>query len=134
MLVGGVHVVDPNPLGILAHRATRTAGWRTAYRVRVPSPPWFRHDAHLAHDVPGHPERPERIRALEAEMSARGWFGCERIEAPAAGRELIEAVHAEASVTALEEMCARGGARIDADTIALPGTWEAAVRLSLIHI
>ena len=94
----------------------------------MPSAPWFRHDAHLAHDVPGHPERPERIRALEAEMAARDWFGCERIEAPAAGLELIGAVHAESYVTALEEMCARGGARIDADTTALPGTWEAAVR------
>ena len=29
----------------------------------------------MAHDVPGHPERPERIRALEAEMSAHDFFG-----------------------------------------------------------
>jgi acetoin utilization deacetylase AcuC-like enzyme len=94
----------------------------------VPSAPWFRHDAHLAHDVPGHPERPERIRALEAAMSARAWFGCEPSEAPAAGRELVEAVHAAPYVAALEEICARGGARIDADTIALAGTWEAALR------
>ena len=94
----------------------------------MPSAPWFRHDAHLAHDVPGHPERPERIRALEAEMSARDWFGCERIEAPAAAVELVEAVHAEEYVRALREMCSRGGARIDADTIALAGTWEAALR------
>jgi acetoin utilization deacetylase AcuC-like enzyme len=94
----------------------------------VPSSPWFRHDAHLAHDVPGHPERPARIRALEAEMSAHDWFGCERVEAPRAELELIDAVHAEPYVTALQEMCARGGARIDADTVALEGTWEAALR------
>ncbi len=94
----------------------------------MPSTFWFRHDAHLAHDVPGHPERPARIRALEAEMSANDWFGCERVEAPRAELELIDAVHTEPYVTALHEMCARGGARIDADTIALEGTWEAALR------
>jgi acetoin utilization deacetylase AcuC-like enzyme len=94
----------------------------------VPSAPWFRHDAHLAHDVPGHPERPARIRALEAEMEAHDWFGCTRVEAPVAADELILAVHPEPHLTALEEMCARGGARIDADTIALPGTYEAAMR------
>jgi len=96
----------------------------------VPStrPPWLHHDAHLAHDVPGHPERPARIRALEAEMAAHDWFGCERAEAPRADLPLIEAVHAEPLVTALQEMCARGGGRIDADTVALPGTYEAALR------
>ena len=93
----------------------------------MPSP-WLRHDAHLAHDVPGHPERPERIRALEAEMAASGWFGCDVREAPAAELGLVEAVHSEPHITALQEMTARGGARIDADTVALPGTWEAAVR------
>ena len=61
-------------------------------------------------------------------MAAHDWFGCERVEAPAAELDLIEAVHAEPYVTGLQEMCARGGARIDADTIALPGTWEAALR------
>ena len=39
---------------------------------------WLRHDDVFAHDVPGHPERPARIRALEAEMSAHGWFGAVR--------------------------------------------------------
>jgi acetoin utilization deacetylase AcuC-like enzyme len=93
----------------------------------VPSP-WLRHDAHLSHDLPGHPERPARIRALEAEMSAAGWFGCDVREAPAADVALVEAVHSERHVTGLQEMCARGGGRIDADTAALPGTWEAALR------
>jgi acetoin utilization deacetylase AcuC-like enzyme len=78
--------------------------------------------------VPGHPERPARIRALEAEMEAHGWFGCSRTEAPAAAEELLLTVHPEAYVATLREICARGGARIDADTIALPGTYEAALR------
>jgi acetoin utilization deacetylase AcuC-like enzyme len=94
----------------------------------VPSRPWFHHDAHLAHDIPGHPERPERIRALEDEMSSHGWFGCSRVEAPAAAEELLLAVHPEPYVAGLREISARGGARIDADTIALEGTFEAALR------
>jgi acetoin utilization deacetylase AcuC-like enzyme len=98
------------------------------YRTRVPASPWFRHDAHLAHDVPGHPERPARIRALEAEMSANDWFGCERVEAPRAERELLLAVHPESYVAAIEALCAAGGGAIDADTYAMEGTYEAALR------
>jgi acetoin utilization deacetylase AcuC-like enzyme len=88
---------------------------------------WLHHDAVLAHDVPGHPERPARIRALEAEMSAHDWFGCERVLAPAASRELLTAVHAPEHVDAIEALCARGGGMIDADTIAVRATWEAAL-------
>ena len=61
-------------------------------------------------------------------MSANGWFGCEPVEAPAASRGQLLAVHTDSLVSALQEMTARGGARIDADTIAVPGTWEAALR------
>jgi acetoin utilization deacetylase AcuC-like enzyme len=89
---------------------------------------WLRHDAVLAHDVPGHPERPARIRALEAEMSAHGWFGCARVEAPAAERPELLAVHPESHVAAIEALCARGGGAIDADTFAVGATWEAALR------
>lgn len=89
---------------------------------------WLRHDAVLLHDVPGHPERPARIRALEAEMSAADWFGCDRVEAPAVAREALHAVHPEAYVAAIESLCARGGGAIDADTFAVEATWEAAVR------
>jgi acetoin utilization deacetylase AcuC-like enzyme len=89
---------------------------------------WFRHDAALGHDVPGHPERPDRIRALEAEMRGRDWFGCEVVEAPAAGLSLLAAVHPERYVASIEALCADGGGAIDADTVATAGTWEAAVR------
>src|SRR3954471_16095625 len=79
----------------------------------------------MAHDVPGHPERPARIRALEGEMSANGWFGCSLLEAPAASRKLLHLVHPEAYVAGIEELCASGGGAIDADTYAVPGTFAA---------
>jgi acetoin utilization deacetylase AcuC-like enzyme len=89
---------------------------------------WLRHDASFAHDIPGHPERPERLRALEAEMDRHDWFGLARLEAPAAAREELAAVHDPRYVDGLEAFCAAGGGFIDADTAAIPATWEAALR------
>ena len=94
----------------------------------APSPLWLRHDAQREHDIPGHPERPARIRALEAEMARANWFGWPRVEAPAASLEQLLAVHAERHVEGMRALCASGGGRIDADTAAVPGTWEAALR------
>jgi acetoin utilization deacetylase AcuC-like enzyme len=90
-------------------------------------PLWFRHDASLAHDVPGHPERPDRIRAIEAAMARSDWFGCSVLSAPAADRELLLAVHPESHVAFIEQLCASGGGFIDSDTAAVPATWEAAL-------
>jgi acetoin utilization deacetylase AcuC-like enzyme len=89
---------------------------------------WLRHDSSLAHDIPGHPERPERIRALEQTMAGHGWFGAAPVEAPPVSRGQLEAVHPASYVSSIEDLCARGGGFIDADTAAVPSTWEAAVR------
>jgi len=94
----------------------------------VTSAAWLRHDASFAHDVPGHPERPERLRALEAEMDRHDWFGCAVSDAPAATREQLLAVHTAAHVDAIEALCARGGGFVDGDTAAVAGTWDAATR------
>jgi acetoin utilization deacetylase AcuC-like enzyme len=89
---------------------------------------WLRHDASFAHDIPGHPERPERIRALEAEMARRDWFGAALLEAPKVDRELLQSIHPARYVLGLEELCAAGGGFLDADTAAVPETFEAALR------
>jgi acetoin utilization deacetylase AcuC-like enzyme len=88
---------------------------------------WFRHDSSFAHDIPGHPERPERLRALEAEMDRHDWFGTHRVSAPAAERAALERVHDPAHVEFIERLCAQGGGFIDQDTAAVPATWEAAL-------
>jgi acetoin utilization deacetylase AcuC-like enzyme len=91
-------------------------------------PLWFRHDAGLAHEVPGHPERPARIVALEAEMERHSWFGWDRVEAPRATRDQLSRVHTLAHVHYISELSERGGGAIDLDTSAVAGTYEAALR------
>ena len=71
---------------------------------------WLRDDDFMAHDVPGHPERPERIRALEAEMSAAGWFGASRVPAVEAEREVTVAVGVE--LAAQVDQLAHAGGRL----------------------
>jgi acetoin utilization deacetylase AcuC-like enzyme len=91
-------------------------------------PLWLRHDASLAHEIPGHPERPDRIRALEAAMARNDWFGAALLEAPEVDRSLLESIHPGRYVLWLEELCRSGGGFIDADTAAVPETFEAAMR------
>ena len=57
-------------------------------------PPFFRHPSSLEHDTGfGHPERADRIRAIEGELDSRDWLGWERVEAPAADREQLLRIH-----------------------------------------
>jgi acetoin utilization deacetylase AcuC-like enzyme len=91
-------------------------------------PVYFEHPASLEHDTGfGHPERPERIRAIEAELDRRDWLGFERREAPAATTEQLVAVHPPEYVDVVRETSARAGA-FDMDTPSSRGSWEAALR------
>jgi acetoin utilization deacetylase AcuC-like enzyme len=91
-------------------------------------PPFFRHDSSLAHDTGfGHPERPDRIRAIEAELEGRDWLGWERVDAPAATDEQLLRIHPREHIEAVRDHSARGQA-FDVDTPTSPGTYEAALR------
>ena len=91
-------------------------------------PPFFRHPASLDHDTGlGHPERADRIRAVEAELEARDWLGWEPVEAPAATEEQLLRVHPAEYVERVQSMCGRGEA-FDMDTPTSPGSFEAALR------
>jgi acetoin utilization deacetylase AcuC-like enzyme len=93
---------------------------------------FFSHPACLEHDpgagLPGHPERPERLRAVEAALAERDWLGWERREAPAASEAELELVHPRAHVERIRELCRSGGGAIDLDTFAGEASWEAALR------
>jgi acetoin utilization deacetylase AcuC-like enzyme len=91
-------------------------------------PPFFRHASSLEHDTGfGHPERPDRIRAIEAELEGRDWLGWELVEAPAATDERLLRVHPREYVDAVREHSERGQA-FDVDTPTSPGSYGAALR------
>jgi acetoin utilization deacetylase AcuC-like enzyme len=88
------------------------------------------HPASLAHDprllIPGHPDTPERIVAIEAALAERDALGWERRQAPAAEDAWIEAVHSERLRREVRELCEAGGGLIDADTAVGPESLRAA--------
>ena len=89
-------------------------------------PLYFSHPAGLEHETGEHPERPSRIRAIEAELESRGWLGDERRGAPAASLEAVTAVHAEAYVEAVRSRSAGRGS-LDGETVLSPGSSRAAL-------
>jgi acetoin utilization deacetylase AcuC-like enzyme len=93
---------------------------------------YFSHPACLDHDpatvMPGHPESPQRLRAIERLLAERDWLGWERREAPAASEAELELAHSAEHVAAIRELCASGGGAIDPDTYAVEASWEAARR------
>jgi len=96
------------------------------YRNAIAAPLYLRHPASLQHDTGPHPERSERIRALEAAMAERDWLGYEVREAPPATEEQLLRVHPRSHVEAVREHCASATA-FDLDTPVGPGSWEAAL-------
>jgi acetoin utilization deacetylase AcuC-like enzyme len=65
--------------------------------------------------------------AIERELLARGYLGFERVSSPAVERAVLEAVHPTRHVELIERLAARGGARIDADTVVSAGSFTAAL-------
>jgi acetoin utilization deacetylase AcuC-like enzyme len=93
---------------------------------------YFSHPACLEHDprqgLYGHPEQPERLRAIEAALAERDWLGWERREAPRATEQELTLVHPRRHVEAIRALCESGGGPIDIDTFAGESSWEAALR------
>lgn len=88
------------------------------------------HPAFAQHLVPeGHPERPQRMRAVEQALEAEAFQPLVRVEAPLVEAEVAALAHPKAFVEALDQARPREGmVRIDGDTVMSPGTWEALLR------
>jgi acetoin utilization deacetylase AcuC-like enzyme len=88
------------------------------------------HPAYLDHETGvGHPERPQRLQAVEAGVARVPGLGDELVRTaprPATTVE-VERVHTPTYVAALERFCRSGGGHLDADTSAGPASWEAAL-------
>ena len=88
------------------------------------------HPACLLHLTPaGHPERPDRLRAVEAALEAEKFQMLARVEAPRAPLETIALCHPMDYIEALRDAVpAEGIVHLDADTSMSPGSFEAALR------
>lgn len=88
------------------------------------------HPTCLAHDAgPGHPERPDRLRAVLAALEAPAW--ADRIEwhrAEPADHHALSRLHPEPYLERLRSTSERGGGRLDSDTVMNASSWEAALR------
>lgn len=86
------------------------------------------HPSAVEHDMgPGHPERPDRVRAIEAALSNERFAQLDRRIAPQASREELLRVHPETYLRALEEASPKQGLTpLDPDTAMNPKTLEAA--------
>ncbi len=88
------------------------------------------HPACLDHLTPaGHPERPDRLRAVERALAAEQFQPLARATAPAAPLDVLALCH---PMTYIEEIRSavpsEGLVRLDADTSMSPGSFEAALR------
>jgi acetoin utilization deacetylase AcuC-like enzyme len=92
---------------------------------------YFHHPSSLEHDpralIPGHPDTPERIVAIEERLARAGWLGWERRAAPAATESQLELIHSRRLVERIRELCVAGGGTIDPDTSVGEASYRAAL-------
>lgn len=90
----------------------------------------FFHPACLEHDTgQGHPERPDRLRAIKTALEAEAFKTLTWHPAPQARRDQLLLAHPESHVDRiLDSIPADGLIALDADTILSPGSGEAALR------
>jgi len=88
------------------------------------------HPASMNHlNSPGHPERPDRLRAIQSVLEAEQFQTLVRVEAPAASLETIALCHPIDYIEAIRDATPKEGLiALDADTSMSPGSFEAALR------
>jgi hypothetical protein len=92
---------------------------------------YLTHEACLGHDMgEGHPECPDRLRAIWQALEAPEFAALHREAAPAATEAQLARAHPPAYVSAILDIRPEEGerARLDADTIMSHGSAEAALR------
>ncbi len=88
------------------------------------------HPACLDHLTPmGHPERPDRLRAIERILETERFQTLAREQAPAASLDAIALCHPMDYIETIRDATPKDGlVRLDADTSMSPGSFEAALR------
>jgi acetoin utilization deacetylase AcuC-like enzyme len=97
------------------------------YGNEIAPPLYVRHRSSLDHDTGMHPERADRIRALEASLSERDWLGWTVVDAPPASEEQLLLVHSHDHVERVRRAC-EASDPLDLDTPVVPASWDAGLR------
>ncbi|GLS32727.1 Acetoin utilization deacetylase AcuC [Mesorhizobium albiziae] len=90
---------------------------------------FYSHPIYLEHlTPPGHPERPDRLRAIARVLEDEAYFELDRVEAPAGDEATILYAHPQEFVAKIRRAIPLDGiVRVDADTSVSPKSWEAAL-------
>ena len=90
----------------------------------------FHHAAAFEHRTPhGHPERPERMKAVQEALGTADFSGLDRRSPEAAALESVFLAHPEEWVRAiLRSVPSEGLAHLDSDTVLSPGTMDCVLR------
>jgi acetoin utilization deacetylase AcuC-like enzyme len=88
------------------------------------------HPSSLQHlTPPGHPERPDRLRAVEQALEDEKFATLAREQAPLASLDLVALCHPMPFVERIREIAPREGmVALDGDTVMSPGSFEAVLR------
>jgi len=89
----------------------------------------YSHPIYLEHLTPqGHPERPDRLRAIQRVLDDERFARLERVQAPGADPEVLLLAHPRSFVDGIRDAIPETGiARVDADTSVSPKSWLAAL-------
>lgn len=92
---------------------------------------FYTHELSVEHlTPPGHPERPDRIRALNEAFSDPRFNALVRVEAPRAEEGWLELAHPESHLKKVKgNIPEEGIVKVDADTSASPKSWEVALHV-----
>ena len=106
------------------HKAVRLGACKAAALLKTLL---FSHSSGLVHEMgAGHPERPDRLRAIERALEAERFQYLTRVDAPRAPLEALLRVHPESYLSALEQAQPREGyTPLDSDTVMCPVTLDA---------
>ena len=89
----------------------------------------YSHPACLQHVLlPGHPESPDRLRAVLAALDDQRYAALRRVDAPVATREQLARVHSAELIEAVLDGPDLPYRQLDPDTAMTPGSAEAALR------
>jgi acetoin utilization deacetylase AcuC-like enzyme len=89
----------------------------------------YSHPIFLEHlTPPGHPERPDRLRAIARALEDEAFAALDRAEAPEGDEATILYAHPESYIERIRRVIPEEGiASIDADTSVSPKSWQAAL-------